>query len=71
MEVFMQRFELTQINAATGSPERAAEGVKFADGTCAVKWEAAVGKCGLAVFSDIGDIDKMYPGLTQVMIDVA
>jgi hypothetical protein len=67
----MQRFELTQINTATGSPERAAEGVKFSDGTCVANWEAAVGKYGLAVFKDIADIDKMHPGLTVVTIDAA
>jgi hypothetical protein len=67
----MQRFELTQINTSTGVAERAAEGVKFGDGTCAVKWESGVGKYGLSVFSDVTDIEKMYSGLTQVVIDAA
>jgi hypothetical protein len=67
----MQRFELTQINTATGSPERAAEGVKFSDGTCVVNWEPYAGKYGFAVFLRVDDIEKMHSGLTMVMVDAA
>lgn len=64
----MQRFELTEINTATGVPEVVGQGCQFRNGALCIDWVGGIYR-GQSIVGAATDLTAMHPGLTMVMID--